>query len=471
MVDALNNFFGQISGILWGNLYMYVLVGTGIFFTVGLKFPQIRRLKDSFRLTFAGFKKKEKAGKDGMTAWQSLTTAIAGQVGTGNIAGPATAIMAGGPGAIFWMWVSAFFGMGTIFAEATAAQKYKEVLPDGTVVGGPSHYIRAAFKGKLGSGLATAFAIFLIIGFGIAAAMIQGNTISDAFAYSFGVPKLAIGVGLAILTLIVVSGGVKRIVGFITSCVPAMALLYIVAGLIVIFANADQIIPAFKMIFIGAFNPKAVAGGMFGVGVKEAMRYGIARGLFSNEAGTGSTPHAHAVAKVKHPCDQGLVAFMSVFIDTFIILNITTLVILTSGSFASGGEGITLTQVAFEGVFGTAGSLIISVCIFFFSFSTIIAAYFYGEQNVIKLFGKKAVPAYTAIIALFVIIGSGFTVSLVWSICDVFNGFMVFVNILGLWGVSAVIFKLWKEYEHDKNLDTTLNDILNDKKENVDISL
>ena len=261
------------------------------------------------------------------------------------------------------------------------------------------------------------------------------------------------------LTLIVVVGGTKRIAEFVTTCVPIMAVIYIIAGIIVIIVNGKNIPAAIEMIFVGAFNPRAVAGGMFGVGIKEACRYGIARGLFSNEAGTGSTPHAHAVAKVKHPCDQGLVAMMSVIIDTFIILNITTLIILTSGSYTSGGEGITLTQVAFDNVFGRAGGILISLCIFFFSFSTIIAAYFYGEANVLKLFGKKGVPFYTALIAAFCIIGSGFTVSLVWSICDVFNGFMVFVNILGLWSVSGVIFKLWKDYEHNSELETTLKDI------------
>lgn len=459
MVDALNNFFGQISNFLWGNFYMFVLVTTGVYFTVRLGFPQIRRLGDSFRLTFAGVKQKGAAGKEGMSSWQSLATAIAGQVGTGNIAGPATAIMAGGPGAIFWMWVSAFFGMGTIFSEAVAAQKYKVTLEDGTVNGGPAYYIKAAFKGKLGSGLANAFSIFLIIGFGLAAALIQGNTISEAFCYSLNVQPIVIGVVVAILTMIVVVGGVKRIASFVTACVPVMSIIYIIAGLIVVFVNIDQLIPAIKMIFVGAFSPRSVAGGMFGVGVKEAMRYGVARGLFSNEAGTGSTPHAHAVAKVKHPCDQGIVAMMSVFIDTFIIL--------TSGSYTSGGEGITLTQVAFENVFGAAGGILIAICMFFFAFSTIIAGYFYGESNVLKLFGRKGVPLYRVCIVIFVLMGSGASVSLVWSICDVFNGFMVFINVLGLWGISNVVVKLWKEYEHDPDVPTTLKDIKAGKQEKI----
>ncbi len=460
MIDTLNSFFGTLSGFLWGNFYMFVLVGTGIFFTVGLGFPQIRRFKDSFTLTFSSMKndKGKKAGNDGMSSWQSLATAVAGQVGTGNIAGPATAIMAGGPGAIFWMWVSAFFGMGTIFSEATAAQKYKVVLPDGRVNGGPAYYIRAGIKGALGNGLATAFSIFCIIGFGIAASLIQGNTIAVAFGNSFNCKPIIIGVIVAILLLVVIAGGTKRIADFVTTAVPFMAILYIITGLIVICANITEIPNALYMIFVGAFNPRAVAGGMFGVGIKEACRYGVARGLFSNEAGTGSTPHAHAVAKVKHPCDQGLVAIMSVFIDTFIILNITALIILTSGSYAAGEEGITLTQIAFNNVFGSIGGILISICIFFFSFSTIIAAYFYGEANVLKLFGNKGMPLYNILMVAFVIIGSGFTVSLVWSICDVFNGFMVFLNIIGLWSVSKVIFGLWKEYNKPET-STTLKDL------------
>lgn len=458
-MDALNNFFATISNYLWSYILMYLLVGTGIYFSIRLRFPQLRRIKDSFRLTFAGLKEKGAADKDGMSAWQSLATAIAGQVGTGNIAGPATAIMAGGPGAIFWMWVSAFFGMSTIFSEATAAQKYKVTLADGTVTGGPAYYIRAAFPGSLGKGLANLFSVFLIVGFGIAAAMVQGNTISGAFSNSFGVPKIAVGIVLAALTLLVVTGGVKRIAGFVTSCVPGMAIFYIVTGLIVILFNAHNIPFAIKSIFVGAFSPQAVLGGAAGIGIKEAMRYGVARGLFSNEAGTGSTPHAHAVAKVKHPCDQGLVACMSVIIDTFIILNITAFIILTTDSHVAGLEGIELAQNAFSVVFGSLGGIIISICIFFFSFSTIIAAYFYGEANMISLFGQKSVPVYTVIIAIFVVVGSMFTVSLAWNICDVFNGCMVIVNLIGLLGVSGVVIKLWNEYEHDKNLSTTLKDI------------
>ena len=452
VVECVNTF-------LWDYALLVLLLGAGIIYSFSLKFIQIRKFGAGMKALFGNFSLHGGKGENGLSSFQALTTAIAAQVGTGNIAGAATAIASGGPGSIFWMWVSAFFGMGTIFSEAVAAQKYKATLEDGTVIGGPAYYIKAAFKGKLGSGLANAFSIFLIVGFGLAAALIQGNTISEAFSYSLNVPPIAIGVVVAILTMIVVVGGRQRIASFVSTCVPLMSILYLAAGLIVVIVNIENLGPAIKMIFVGAFNPRAVAGGMFGVGIKEAMRYGIARGLFSNEAGTGSTPHAHAVAKVKHPCDQGIVAMMSVFIDTFIILNMTVLIILTSGAYTTGQDGIVLTQIAFSNVFGNIGHILISICIFFFSFSTIIAGYFYGQSNVLKLFGNKGVMPYNVFIAIFVLLGAGASVSLVWSICDVFNGFMVVLNILGLWGISNVVVRLWKEYQSDPDLPTTLKDV------------
>ncbi len=426
-----------------------------------MKFPQVRRIKDAFILTFGDLKSGGKANKkEGMSSFQSLATALAGQVGTGNIAGPATAIMAGGPGAVFWVWVSAFFGMGTIFSEATAAQKFKSTLSDGTVIGGPAYYIKAAFPNRFGKALAGAFSIFVIVGFGMAAAMIQGNTIADAMNNSFGIPPIATGIVVAVLLLAVVIGGMGRIASTVSTLVPIMASVYIVCSLIVILINIAHVPEAFAMIFKAAFSPEAVGGGFTGIAVREAMRYGVARGLFSNEAGMGSTPHAHAVAKVKHPCDQGLVAMVTVVIDSFVILTLSCVLILATGSYESGHQGIGVIQGAYENVFGAAGSILIAVCIFFFCFSTIIAAYFYGEQNFKRIFGVKSVPAYMVLIVFFVIFGSLATVSLVWAICDTFNGLMVFTNLIGLYGVSGVLVKLWREYEAGgKDLDTTLNTI------------
>ncbi|MDD4583031.1 MAG: alanine/glycine:cation symporter family protein [Eubacteriales bacterium] len=439
---------------------VYILVFTGIIFTCILKFPQLRRIKDSFVLTFGNLKKDGKKGEGGMSSWESLLTAIAGQVGTGNIAGPATAIMAGGPGAVFWIWVSAFFGMGTIFAEATGAQKYKTVLPDGTVTGGPAYYIRAAFPNGFGKFLSGAFSIFIIIGFGMAAAMIQGNTIADALSTSFNIPVLLTGIVVAILLFLVVVGGVRRIAATVSKMVPIMAIIYIVSALIVIIANITEVPTAIASIFKCAFSGDAAFGAFVGIGVREAMRYGVARGLFSNEAGMGSTPHAHAVARVKHPCDQGLVAMMAVVIDSFIILTISCIVILASGAYDDGFAGVGVIQSAYQGVYGAFGPILIAICIFFFCFSTIIAAYFYGEGNFKKLFGVRSRGVYIALILAFVIFGSLASVDLVWAICDTFNGLMVFTNLIGLFGVSGVIAKLWKEYEQGgREMDTTLNDI------------
>ena len=458
-MDALLKVVQTINLYLSDYILIVLLIGCGLYFSIRTRFVQIRCFGEGMRRVFGNLSLNGKKQKSGLSSFQALTTAIAAQVGTGNIVGACGAILIGGPGAIFWMWIIAFFGMATIYAEAVLAQKTREVHADGTVAGGPVYYIKTAFKGKLGSGLANAFSIFLIVGFGLAAALIQGNTISEAFSYSLNVPPIAIGVVVAILTMIVVVGGRQRIASFVSTCVPLMSILYLAAGLIVVIVNIENLGPAIKMIFVGAFNPRAVAGGMFGVGIKEAMRYGIARGLFSNEAGTGSTPHAHAVAKVKHPCDQGIVAMMSVFIDTFIILNMTVLIILTSGAYTTGQDGIVLTQIAFSNVFGNIGHILISICIFFFSFSTIIAGYFYGQSNVLKLFGNKGVMPYNVFIAIFVLLGAGASVSLVWSICDVFNGFMVVLNILGLWGISNVVVRLWKEYQSDPDLPTTLKDV------------
>ncbi|MCT4631557.1 MAG: sodium:alanine symporter family protein [Firmicutes bacterium] len=459
-MDGLLNVFNSINGVFWGNFMIYILVGTGIYFSIRMGFPQLRRIKDAFLVTFGDLDLKEKANKDGMSSWQSLTTAIAGQVGTGNIAGPATAIMAGGPGAVFWIWISAFLGMGTIFSEATAAQKYKTTLSDGSVTGGPAYYIKAAFPGKFGDFLSKSFSIFLIIGFGMAAAMIQGNTISDAMNNSFGIPKIATGLVVAALLLLIVAGGITRITSTISKIIPIMAIFYTVCGLYILILNIGNVPEAFGMIFQSAFSPKAIAGGFTGIGVRQAMQYGVARGLFSNEAGMGSTPHAHAVAKVKHPCDQGLAAMMSVVIDSFIILTISCVLILATGAYSTGAQGIGVIQGAYETVFGHAGSVMIAINIFFFCFSTIIAAYFYGEQNFKKMFGVKSTPVYIVFILFFVVFGSVATVSLVWAICDTFNGLMVFTNLIGLYGVSGVLVKLWKDYEAGgSELDTTLNDI------------
>lgn len=322
MMEQLTKIVSEINGFLWG---MYCLIpllcGVGIYFTLKLDFIQIRRFGLAVKSTFGGLTLHgERAGKQGMSSFQSLATAIAAQVGTGNLAGAATAIAMGGPGAIFWMWIAAFFGMATIFAEAVLAQTYKTTDDQGHVTGGPAYYIS---KGLGSKKLAAFFSISIIIALGFIGNMVQSNSIADAFQTAFSLPPLLIGVIISALAAFVFFGGMGRIAAFTEKVVPIMAALYLLGGLIVLLANASHIIPALKMVFVGAFDPAAATGGIIGAGVKEAMRYGVARGLFSNEAGMGSTPHAHAVAKVKYPAQQGFVAIVGVFVDTFIVLNMT----------------------------------------------------------------------------------------------------------------------------------------------------
>ncbi|MGN1376870.1 MAG: alanine/glycine:cation symporter family protein, partial [Dorea sp.] len=297
------------------------LLGGGIWFSVKLGFIQVRGFGEGMRRTFGGlFSKKDKAGADGMSSFQALATAIAAQVGTGNIAGAATALAIGGPGAIFWMWIAAFLGMATIYAEAIMAQKYKQVGEDGVVTGGPVYYIRAAFKGGFGKALAAIFAVLIVLALGFMGNAVQSNSIAAAFHKAFGIPQWVMGLFVAVVALFVFLGGMERIAKITELIVPVMAAFYILGALIVIIYNFKEIPYAFYSIIVGAFAPASIAGGAAGATVKLALTKGVARGLFSNEAGMGSTPHAHAVAKVDHPVEQGFVAMTGVFIDTFVIL-------------------------------------------------------------------------------------------------------------------------------------------------------
>ncbi len=385
-----------------------------------------------------------------MTTFQSLATAIAAQVGTGNLAGAATALIGGGPGAIFWMWVSAFFGMSTIYAEATLAQQYK-VKKDGEVTGGPVYYIRAAFKGTFGKALAAIFAILIVLALGFTGNMVQSNSIGAAFSEVFSarnieIPSIVFGLILAAVIGFIFLGGVNRLASVVEKIVPIMAGIYIVGSLVLILMNITALPGAIKMIFVGAFNPEAVVGAGAGIAVREAIRFGVARGLFSNEAGMGSTPHAHARAKVENPHKQGLAAMISVFIDTFIILNLTVFSILTTGVLDSGKEGTALTQAAFTKGFGNFGDIFVAVCLLFFAFSTILGWHFFGEVNVKYLFGEKAAKFYSILVIGFVIVGSTLKVQLVWSLSDFFNGLMVIPNAIALWALSGVVVKICKQY-------------------------
>lgn len=447
-MDALLPIVVKINDILWNYLLIFLLCGTGIYFTIRLKFIQVTKFKQGFKQVFGGIKFGKKAGKDGMSSFQSVATAIAAQVGTGNLAGAATAIVSGGPGAIFWMWLSAFFGMSTIFAEATLAQKFRTKV-NGEVTGGPAYYISQGLKNK---GLACFFSITIILALGFIGNMVQANSIGDAFYTAFNIDPKIIGAILSVIAGFIFIGGVSRIASFTEKVVPFMAVFYLIGGLFVLVTNCTHILPAFKMIFVGAFNPQAVLGGAIGVSVKQAMRYGVARGLFSNEAGMGSTPHAHAVAIVNHPAEQGFAAIVSVFIDTFLVLTMTALVILTTGVIGNGNTGIALTQEAFTVGMGTFGNPFIAITLFFFAFSTIIGWYFFAEANVKYLFKGKGLTIFRILVMMFIFLGSCIRVDLVWQLADTFNGLMVLPNLIALLLLSPLVIATRNDYlEKEKN--------------------
>lgn len=436
----------QVNKFLWDYALLVLLLGTGIFYSFSLKFIQVRKFGAGMKKMFGGFSLHGKSSENGLSSFQALATAIAAQVGTGNIAGAATAIASGGPGAIFWMWVSAFFGMATIYAEAVMAQ-HTRVRENGAIVGGPVYYIKFLFKGNFGKLLAGFFSVAIILALGFMGNMVQSNSIGSSFSNAFGVKPLVVGLAVAVVSGFIFLGGINRIARVTEKIVPLMALIYIVGCLIILFMNGQGVGKAFHDIFVAAFQPDAVLGGAAGVTVQKAMRFGVARGLFSNEAGMGSTPHAHATADVKHPGEQGIIAMMGVFIDTFIILTLTALVILSTGALASGETASALAQVAFDSAFGSFGKIFIAICMLFFAFTTIIGWYYFGEVNVRYMFGKKAVKGYALLVVVFVLIGSALKVDLVWNMSDMFNGLMVIPNLIAVLASVNIVKKLSKEHE------------------------
>lgn len=455
-MEFIAQLVNQVNSLLWDELLIFLLCGTGIYYTLRLGFIQIRHFGSGFKALFGGISLSgAKADKQGMSSFQAVATAIAGQVGTGNLAGPATAIVAGGPGAIFWMWVSSFLGMATIYAEAMLAQKFRSKDKNGQVVGGPAYYIEKGLNCKW---LACIFSVLVIIALGFIGNMVQSNSIAAAFNSSLGVPGWVIGIVLAAITGVVIMGGISSIASFTEKVVPIKAVFYLLGTLVILVHNAHYILPAFKLIFVAAFNPTAVLGGGAGIAIQQAMRFGIARGLFSNEAGMGSTPHAHAVAKVERPEQQGYIAMMGVFV-VCVIVTLTALAIITSGmsmwelggktqtNFLGvfTGQGIAVTQQAYTYVYGYFGSLFISVSLFFFAFSTIVGWYYYGEMNIRYLFNsQRAVRAYQLVVLAFIFIASFFKVELVWSMADMFNGLMVLPNLVALILLSPIVIKMSK---------------------------
>ena len=443
-MDFLNHLVGEINSVLWGVFFLIpLLCGTGIFYTYKLRLVQVRKFRLATRLLFGGatlFGKR--ADKSGMSSFQALATAIAAQVGTGNVAGTATAIVSGGPGALFWLWVAAFFGMATIFAEAVLAQTFKGRDEQGHVVGGPAYYITKGM-GEKWRPMAIFFSIAIIIALGCIGNMVQSNSISNAMHTAFGVPLLVTGVVTAILSGIVFFGGVGRITEKI---VPFMAAIYIIGGTYVIGCHITELGDAFALIFKAAFDPQAVMGGALGLTVAKAMQFGVARGLFSNEAGMGSTPHAHAVAKVEHPVEQGLVAIFGVF-ATLVIVTFTGIVILVTGVLDFQTTGIALTQKAYSVGLGSLGVGFVAVCLFFFAYSTIIGWYFFAEQNVRFLFSSKALIPYRVIVCCFIAAGAVLKVDLVWALADLFNGLMVIPNLIALIALHKVVVNSLADFE------------------------
>lgn len=451
-MEELNQIVQNVSGFVWNSLLIFLLVGTGIFYTIKLKFIQVRKFGEGYTKVVKGVNLNgEAAGADGMSSFQSLATAVAAQVGTGNLAGAATAIAAGGPGAIFWMWISAFFGMATVYSEAVLGQVYKKKI-GGEVIGGPAFYISEGLgENWFSKGLAAFFGLSCILALSFMGNAVQSNSIAAAFSNEFPIPPVYIGIGVAVVSGFIFWGGTQRIASFTEKIVPLMAGLYVGASIIIILMNFSHIIPAVKMIFVGAFNPTAVMGGAFGITIKQAVRFGVARGLFSNEAGMGSTPHAHAVAKVDHPCEQGAVAIITVFIDTFVVLTCTALVIimnvdLTDKALMDSIPGIALTQAAFKMSFGNVGGIFIAVCLFFFALSTIIGWYYFGVANVKYLFGNKAMNIYKVIVICFILLGSLAKVDLVWNLSDLFNGLMALPNLIALLVLYKLVVKATDEY-------------------------
>ena len=470
LVDKINSYITDYCLI-------FLLIGVGLYFTIRTKFVQVRCFGEGMKNVFGKLSLKGGKQGGGLSSFQALATAIAAQVGTGNIVGACGAILIGGPGAIFWMWVIAFLGMATIYAEATLAQKTRVVNADGTVEGGPVYYIKTAFKGTFGKILAVFFAVATMLALGFMGTMVQSNSIAETATTAMNLDFTAygwiIGLVIALLAGIVFLGGVDRLASVTEKLVPVMACLYILGSLVVIFARIQHVPEAIGMIFKYAFVPKALIGGGIGYALKTAISQGAKRGLFSNEAGMGSTPHAHAQANVKNAHEQGTTAMIGVFIDTFVVLTMTALVVIST-LYAGGGtlsntlvynaaEGgllaevaanfgkTNLAQQAFGTVFGkTFGNIFVAVCLFFFAFSTILSWNFFGKVNFQYLFKKKGTVVYTAVAIVFVFLGSVFTNDFVWNLTDFFNYLMVLPNVIALVALGKIVVDSAKEGEAAK---------------------
>ncbi|MBQ7034884.1 MAG: sodium:alanine symporter family protein [Clostridia bacterium] len=458
-LDSLLKVVQTINMYTADYILIVLLVGVGVFYTIKTRFVQVRCFGEGMKKVFGKFSLRGGKQEGGISSFQALATAIAAQVGTGNIVGACGAILIGGPGAIFWMWIIAFLGMATIYAEAVLAQKTREVDADGNVSGGPVYYMKKAFNNNFGKFLAGFFAVAVVLALGFMGCMVQSNSIGSAFNTALGIPSWIVGIIVAALAAFIFLGGINRIASVTEKMVPIMAGLYLIGGLIVIICRIQFIPETFGMIFKYAFMPQAIIGGGIGYALKQAISQGAKRGLFSNEAGMGSTPHAHALAKVDKAHDQGVVAMIGVFIDTFVVLTITAIIAISTlyagnGPLADGIEAgldkTNMIQVAMGNIFSIfmsdaigvkVGAIFVAICLAFFAFSTIVSWNLFGKINFQYLFGKKKVSTavYSILAVLFIFLGSCLSNDLVWELTDMFNYLMVIPNAIALFALHKLV--------------------------------
>ena len=469
---ALLSAVQTVNAYLSDYILIFLLVGAGLFFTIATRFVQVRCFGEGMKRVFGNLSLKGGKSESGLSSFQALATAIAAQVGTGNIVGASGAILVGGPGAIFWMWVIAFLGMATIYAEAILAQETRVVGADGQVHGGPVYYIRKAYKGAFGKVLAGFFAVAIILALGFMGTMVQSNSIAESCKTAFGIDGWIVGLILAIVSAFIFVGGVSRLASVTEKLVPIMAVIFLIGGLVILGIRIQYIPATLGMIFKYAFTPSALIGGSIGFAIKTAISQGAKRGLFSNEAGMGSTPHAHAQANVQKPHDQGVVAMIGVFIDTFVVLTMTALVVISCLFVGDGplsaanganyqsvleASGITKTnamQTAFGNAFGNGniGNIFIAICLLFFAYSTVIGWNFFGKINVQYLFknNKIATIIYSVIAIVFIFLGTLLSNDLVWELTDFFNYLMVLPNVAALIPLFAIVVKASKTNKESK---------------------
>jgi len=441
MMENVSLIVEEISSVLWGPVLVVILLGTGLYFTIRLRFVQVREFFHGIRIT-AGFFENPRHKGD-INHFQALSTALSATIGTGNIAGVATAIALGGPGAVFWMWLTGLFGMALKYASCLLSIKYRVFSEDGTAAGGPMYYLERGLHIKW---LAVFFAICAAITSFFIGNMVQSNSVADVLKGSFSVPPLLTGICMAFIVWLVVIGGIKRIASVTQIIVPFMCAVYILSALFVLFTNAEKIIPALELIVRHAFTPTAATGGFAGSLVLFTIRMGIARGIFSNEAGLGSAPIAHAAAKENEPVREGLVGMMGPFIDTLVICTLTALVIVVSGAWSSGLNGASLTASAFSTKMAAGGGLVVGFGLVFFALSTTIAWAYYGDRCMYYLFGEKTVRPYRWLYCLFIPVGAVVKLELIWNLADIANAFMAFPNLVGLLGLSGVVMKQTESY-------------------------